>query len=629
MSGPVEPEAIGKRREAAARGEQRRRASAQVVFSLYRLVKALQLHADNNQAIQGLLTALKTSIDEVCKLGEVEALKIVFSGQTIFVNGQIMRAARDTYAIAIELGEMLERCGVTELTIDRSIELQTLASFARVVSDSTRDRAAGERLRQGELRGIRARRVNLDATKDSERDRTPAERAARTYAVSVVILRSQYASLTDGDYSLPQRVRRVAQKLTAQVEEDAISMVALAAAPHPDRDPAWLAVSSTIIALAMAQLLSTDRLVLGNLAMAGLLADAGRARLEHGGMGALRRTLNEEEEDRVAASGLLSLTALGKLHPPSIVRSVIAYEALALQRQHRLGALYAGARAPSILARILHVARSFTELRLSESSSTGHVDDIIQLMMRRADGAERVYIKLLLGALGFFPMGTLVELDSGEIGVVTSAADLPIDFARPKVRVLHTRGGELLDPPVDLDLAAPVSDGLRRRIVRTVDANEAQLTAIRSAIRSAASAVQALSEPTPPPASVAARRAPAEAPPSSRDRAVTQPTMARPVQAVEARSTEATLARESPLQAEPADVSDAGGATREIDWAEQLARLKDMRAPAPRRTPPKGSPTHAPADPPTRVHQALSERDRLLAAFLEDEDDPKESAGRR
>jgi hypothetical protein len=619
MSGPIEPEAIGKRREAAARGEQRRIASAQIVFSLYRLVKALQLHADNNQAIQGLLTALKSSIDELCKLGEVEALKIVFSGQTIFVNGQIMRAARDTYAIAIELGEMLERCGVTELTIDRNIELSTLAAFGRVVSDSTRDRAAGERLRQGELRGIRARRVNLDATKETERDRTPVERAARTYAVSVVILRSQYAALSDGDYSLPQRVRRVAQKLIAQVEVDATSMVALAAAPHPDRDPASVAVSSTIIALAMAQLLSTDRLVLGNLAMAGLLSNAGRTRLEQGGLGSLRRTLNEEEEDRVAASALLTLTALGKLHPPSIARSVILYESLALQREHRLGAVYGGTRAPTVLARILHVARRFTELRLAESSSAGQIDDIIQLMTRRADGAERAYIKLLLGALGFFPMGTLVELDSGEIAVVMSAADLPIDFARPKVRVLHTRSGELLDPPLDLDLAVSVTEGVRRRIVRTVDADEAQLAAIRSAIRAAASTVEARHEPTPQPAPASARRTPTGAPLPPRS-AVTQPTMARPTEATTARLAEATVVRASPLASEAADVGGSGGATREIDWAEQLARLKELRAPAPT-TPAKSPVARTAADPPTVVRPALTEQDRLLAAFLKDEDE--------
>jgi hypothetical protein len=81
------------------------------------------------------------------------------------------------------------------------------------------------------------------------------------------------------------------------------------------------------------------------------------------------------------------------------------------------------------------------------------------------------------------------------------------------------------------------------------------------------------------------------------------------------------------------DASGAGGATREIDWTEQLARLKDLRppassggpassrAPASSSTPTRPPVARAPAEPPTMVRQVLSEQDRLLAAFLDDEDE--------
>jgi hypothetical protein len=53
--------------------------------------------------------------------------------------------------------------------------------------------------------------------------------------------------------------------------------------------------------------------------------------------------------------------------------------------------------------------------------------------------------------MGLYPVGSLVELDTGELAVVVSPAER--DVTRPGVKVVSTRAGEKVEPyTVDLGM---------------------------------------------------------------------------------------------------------------------------------------------------------------------------------
>jgi hypothetical protein len=341
----------------------------------------------------------------------------------------------------------------------------------------------------------------VSARRDVDSPAARAPVAARTFAVAVVALRALHASLAEGQRALPESVTTVAERLVERVDEHGRLMMALAAAPIAERDRATLGVSATVIALGVARTLTDDRRALTDLAMAGLLHDAGRARLLRGDDGA--RRLDDETDDRVPASAALALTALGELSASATAPTAIVYEALWLRRQHRLGPLFRGKRPPSVLARVLDVARAFAEQRTAVSGRpTPRIDEAIEALSNRAAGPiERDYVKLLFGALGLFPAGTLVELDTAEVAVVLAAPELPIDFARPRVRVLYDRSGELLATARDLDLAAPRDGGARGprgpRVVRPLEPDERQRAVARAAMRDARASETPRARPVP------------------------------------------------------------------------------------------------------------------------------------
>jgi hypothetical protein len=431
-------------REDPARAAHRQKAAARLIVALHRLVKACQLYGDANHAVTSSVPPAVSAVGELCALREAQEACVLIAGELVFVNRRILKGARDA-AGALELGALLDRCGVNEVTLERTVTPEAMARFGRLVADAQRDRAAAQRLLEGGLAGIAVRRVqDPEAEVLPEAEISAAARTVRDYAASILFLQRFHAELEAGRAPSLNRVKRIAQRLVGLVERDPQLLISLAASRLPDADVARLAVSTAVIATAAARQLTPDDVALSSLAMAALVADAGSARL--GGLPAA---------DRLPESALVELTVLGSLHPASIARGVIAYEALGLEVGRPRGG------EPAVLARILGLARRISALRAPAGrAEPPGLDVVVELCRREArDPLDRACLDLLIAGLGFYPLGTLVELSTGEVAMVTGAPALSIDFGRPPVRVL-------VDPPVDVDLAAPARAGAPARAIR-------------------------------------------------------------------------------------------------------------------------------------------------------------------
>ncbi len=93
-------------------------------------------------------------------------------------------------------------------------------------------------------------------------------------------------------------------------------------------------------------------------------------------------------------------------------------------------------------------------------------------IMQKEDGKMDVQLKgLFLGMLGRYPIGTVVRLDTGELGVVSKQSQQ--DPERPEVRLTTDPGGSRLQehPAVDL-LETANGSGYKRSIAAPVDPEE-------------------------------------------------------------------------------------------------------------------------------------------------------------
>lgn len=560
---------FGAVREGLGPDDDPRALAGAVVHALYRVVKGSFLHDDGNQALTPLYEGLIDAVTAFCRVSRAESASVLFASNTVFVNRQMLRASRETYQLALEIGTMLLPCKITEVAFDPSVSVAAVAEFSRAVTEAHRERKVNPRFADGGWPHLRTRRVlGLGGGEYVP----PVTRVARTYAASIMILRGFYTDLRQGKYELSHSLKRVAQKISGALEDEKRLFISTAATPPSDTDRAGIAVSSAILATQITAQLTDDRAVLTNLAMAALLYDAPRVCFANASAGDLRfeRALNEDEEERLPTMSLITLTAVGKLHAPSITRSVLVYEALALRSDATPP--YGGTRSPHLLSRILHVARGFAEMRVARGAFAPlSIDDAIDVLSSQAnDNTARAIVKLLVGVLGVFPTGTLVELSTGELAVVTASPRMPIDFARPSVRILYDAGAQLLDEPIDVDLAnqpkASAVAGSGRepsgpRVIRkAIDATDQQMKQMRayvmnlSARREEVSAAR-VAVTTPPPGMLgsAVPRSPAASP--SREAASNAPAPARSITPVGMR------ARSSPGMASQRSLSSGPSST--------------------------------------------------------------------
>ena len=78
--------------------------------------------------------------------------------------------------------------------------------------------------------------------------------------------------------------------------------------------------------------------------------------------------------------------------------------------------------------------------------------------------------KLFANSLGYYPVGSLVELDTGEIALVVNLPKDPLNFNRPQIKLLIDRAGRRVDDGPIVDLSHKNRAGMYvRTIERTYD----------------------------------------------------------------------------------------------------------------------------------------------------------------
>src|SRR5262249_50928860 len=147
---------------------------------------------------------------------------------------------------------------------------------------------------------------------------------------AVVVMRRFYESLARGEYFLPQRVKRIAQSLVDLSAGETPAFLGVTAVRNANHDEAGRAVNTAILSLAMARQITSDALALVRIAMAALLHQTARPRLagvRPGAPLAFIPNLSEQQELEEPEATAVVLTALGRVNEPSVMRTVMAYEA--------------------------------------------------------------------------------------------------------------------------------------------------------------------------------------------------------------------------------------------------------------------------------------------------------------
>jgi hypothetical protein len=439
--------------------EEVRDRSSNAVLAVYRLLKTGIVHAADNQALHQTVEQSHAIIQEfTAAVGA--PLAITFAANTAFANGQLVRASRRIYELIWDLQRLLQRCDASEVVFEPEVGPTELLRLAVTTAQTLREASQRDGLLRAEIPHVRVRRIDpVLVRRERDEELEIRERILRFYASALLVMRKFFDEVAQGVVPLPHRIKRVAQRLVTLAEAGDPTMLGLMTMIHAHRDDAGRALQAAILAVALGRELTNDRVSLARIALAALMADAGRVRLA-GSAGRDRLVpLGDEDEAAVPAMTSAVNLATGGVNPPAALRTVLGHEATWLEREELLGPLHGRELPPLLASRLLRLVRAVLDRLAPRDTSLPLAPmDAIAAAAALPDG-DPVLLRLLVRALGIIPVGTVVEFETGEWAVVVAASSHPEAFDRPQVKLLTDRQGRALEQPKLVDLGA--SSGAR------------------------------------------------------------------------------------------------------------------------------------------------------------------------
>lgn len=434
--------------------EQLQNRSAKVVLAVFRMAKNALVHAANNEV---LLEAAEQAAEGLRAYSAETGTptRFTFAGDTVFVCGQLLKASRKNYETARELGEILARADVAEVTFDGQITSEDLLLFCDALTVALRDPDHRAALFAIEIPNLTVRKISPFLTARAHYEELPEhERILRFYATALVVMRHFFDQVAAGVTLLPHQVKRLAQRLVALADTPDSSMLGMTAMAAAHRDDAGRAVQSAILTVALARNITDDRPTLAGLVMAALLADVGRVRVAGPEGRDSFVPLADRVEATIPANTALVSVAMGGINPLNAMRTLTGFEVAWLERQPLLGPLWGGSMPPLVQAEVLATVRRLLEQMAPRDMRPG-LSPVEALDALAADPAtDRTLLRLLIRTVGIIPVGTVVELAGGAWAVVIGRSSNSSATTTPKVRVVTDSNGRPLDMPWTVDLGA-------------------------------------------------------------------------------------------------------------------------------------------------------------------------------
>lgn len=125
---------------------------------------------------------------------------------------------------------------------------------------------------------------------------------------------------------------------------------------------------------------------------------------------------------------------------------------------------------PHLFSQIIAIADTYDAVTSDRAYRKAFLaDDAFKIILKSSsDSLNPNLVKLFLNLIGCYPVGCLVELDSGEIGLVQEVNRFSL--LRPKVKILiNEEGSSAKEEIVDLTELNPATDEPRRSVVRALD----------------------------------------------------------------------------------------------------------------------------------------------------------------
>ncbi len=450
-----------------------------LINQLFILFKTAQIHDIGNvalnQPVQNVLEILKELRSET---GADASIQV--QDDCIFVHETKLRMDIEGFVSFIALIEEFKKRQLGEVLFRATVGGNDLRKFILFlinldVKQSSPFDVLKELLKQQGVTSIEIEPMETKKQVIAEVTVDTKQKAQNIYLRTVGIVSEVMESVKLRQSVSLRKSKRLVQNLVDTLLQDETTLLGLTTIRSHDEYTYGHCVNVGILSMAVGQRLGYDRVRLCELGLAAIFHDIGKSDIP---LEILNKPTEFTEEEwkimrRHPILGVKHLVKLKGLDDMAIKIIIGGFE-------HHLNYDLSGyprlttKRNLTLFGRIISLVDCYDALTSSRvyNRIPFPPDKALKFMLSKSGKAfDPLLIKVFVNCLGVYPLGSLVVLDSGEMGVVIQTNPNPDKADRPKVKLITDGQGNEADGQV-LDLAAISQENqtYTHTIARTVDA---------------------------------------------------------------------------------------------------------------------------------------------------------------
>ncbi|MDD5723520.1 MAG: HD domain-containing protein [Syntrophales bacterium] len=461
----------------------------ELLKGIARLIQIAKLYEDNNSliidAVKAFKLAVKKSSDHSGHVGHV-ALQI-FNGR-FFLQEEKLPLFRKNAQLLNYMLQFLEKRSIYGFNFDADLEniaVTEVLAFVRLLSLADQHDDPPEwlktELEKSDIHWlvvIQESMLNLrDASLESELGRSDAldrkkELAKETYHYALNSVKEVAEKLLAGkDAGIRQSVRMV-QRMVDIITEDDTTFFSLSTIRMYDDYTFTHSLNVALLAMSLGKRIGMKHNTLEQLGLCGLFHDLGKIEIPKQILNK-RGKLNDSEFNEIKKHSINSALLILKLKTEKYRKVHLFVSPF----EHHIRYDHSGypsvdkERPISLFGRILTIVDVYdaiTSPRIYRPVSMSQDRALCIMLSDSGKYFDPVLLKIFVNMLGVYPIGTVLRLDTGEVGLALLSSP-KADQARPNVQLLNRNADKQYTKGKIIDLAErdPRTGDYKRNIIKT------------------------------------------------------------------------------------------------------------------------------------------------------------------
>lgn len=440
------------------------------VMKLSLLIRTIKIYNPDNETIDRHVEECFQLISPILRGERRLSLRVLTD--CIFLNEERVRVRKDTYQAFKFIMEELKEKKIGEMVFTEGVSADDFKVFLHLLAgngwgDGDDGHPLENQLIQNNIHSITVKPFNPVSTDE----RIRKEEAKKVYFRSVAMVREVCQNLKEHKPLALRKAKRLSQSMVDSVIHDKTALLGLSTIKNYDEYTYNHSVNVSIYSLMLGAKLGLSKKILAELGLAALFHDVGKTKIPDSILNKPGK-LDEAEWEIMKSHPTMGVEEMLEFHQLAEVRPRILFGVF----DHHLNVDLSGypymkrKKKQTLFGRIITIADVYDAMTTPRCyrKEPYSPEDALKLMWKECGvHFDPILFKVFVNAMGIYPIGSLVQLDGDELGIVCDTNPDPNLLNRPTVLTITNEGAR--GRTINLSEKNERTGGFKRSIIRCLD----------------------------------------------------------------------------------------------------------------------------------------------------------------